>query len=200
MGNQWFTSDLHLGHRRVSTLRGFSDPDEHDRVVLDNLRAVLVPGDMLWCLGDLNVGAPETRERALSLLGDLFRDAGIAAHLIAGNHDACHPMHRKGYLLQSEYLKVFASVQPYQRLTWAGREVWLSHFPRPGLDHEGMESRNDNIRLDVPWLVHGHLHSASPVTGDGMVDVGLDAWGLRPVHQATVQDTLFGTPGQRRTQ
>jgi calcineurin-like phosphoesterase family protein len=36
----WLVSDLHLGHRKVSRLRGFDDVDEHDRVVLGNLRAV----------------------------------------------------------------------------------------------------------------------------------------------------------------
>ena len=192
MGNQWFTSDLHLGHRFVAGLRGFDDPAEHDRVILANLRAALRPGDVLWCLGDLSVGPVEARERALGLLGELFRETGVTAHLITGNHDACHPMHRRSHLHQREYLEVFASVQPYQRLSWDGDEVWLCHFPRPGFDHEGMASRHDELRLDVPQLVHGHLHSASPVTGPGMVDVGLDAWDLHPVPQARVQKTLAG--------
>lgn len=192
MGNQWFTSDLHLGHRFVAGLRGFDDPDEHDEVILGNLRDALRPGDVLWCLGDLAVSSPR---RALDLLGELFDDTGVTAHLIAGNHDPCHPMHRKGYQHQKAYLEIFDSVQPYQRTEWSGHEVWLSHFPRPGFDHHGVESRHDNLRLDVPWLVHGHLHSASPVTGPGMVDVGLDAWDLRPVDQAMVRTTLFGSVG-----
>ncbi|WP_186314568.1 hypothetical protein [Corynebacterium glyciniphilum] len=36
----WPVSDLHLGHRKVSELRGFADTDEHDRVILDHLREV----------------------------------------------------------------------------------------------------------------------------------------------------------------
>ncbi|MDN6439401.1 MAG: metallophosphoesterase family protein [Corynebacterium nuruki] len=189
MGQQWYTSDLHLGHRLVSGLRGFEDTDEHDRAILGNLREALRPGDVLWCLGDLAVGSPT---RAIDLLGALFEETGVTAHLIAGNHDACHPMHRKGYLHQQAYLTCFASVQPYQKMVWAGEDVWLSHFPRPGHDHEGMASRHDELRLDVPLLVHGHLHSDRPVTGPGMVDVGLDAWELRPVPRDRVQQTLFG--------
>lgn len=46
----WTVSDLHFGHRLVAELRGFTDTDEHDRVVLDHLREV-PDGSVLLCLG-----------------------------------------------------------------------------------------------------------------------------------------------------
>jgi calcineurin-like phosphoesterase family protein len=49
-GGFCLVSDLHLGHRKVSQLRGFDDVDDHDRVVLDNLRAV-PDGTTVICLG-----------------------------------------------------------------------------------------------------------------------------------------------------
>lgn len=195
MGQQWFTSDLHLGHRLVSNLRGFSDTDDHDRVILGNLAESLRPGDVVWVLGDISCGPRVDEDRAIGLLADQFADAGVTAHLISGNHDSCHPLHRRSHLRQRDYLRAFDSVQPYQRMVWRKQELWLCHFPRPGLDHEDMASRHDELRLDVPLLVHGHLHSDTPETGRGMVDVGVDAWNLRPVTQGRVQDVLFADSG-----
>ncbi|MGD7002115.1 metallophosphoesterase [Corynebacterium halotolerans] len=185
----WFTSDLHLGHRLVAGLRGFSGTARHDETVLENLAAALRPGDRLWVLGDLSVGDKTVEQRALDLLAEYL--PGIEKHLIAGNHDSCHPLHKSAFRRQGVFLEVFESVQAYQKLRWQGREVWLSHFPRQGQDHEGMASRFDELRLEVPLLVHGHLHSAVPQVAEGQVDVGLDAWGLRPVRQEEVQDLLF---------
>ncbi|MGO1949749.1 MAG: metallophosphoesterase family protein [Mycobacteriaceae bacterium] len=193
MGQQWFTSDLHLGHRFVAGLRGFVDTGEHDRVILDNLAGALRPGDVVWVLGDISCGPRDDEDRAIALLAELFTRAGVTAHLISGNHDSSHPLHRRSHARQRDYLQAFTSVQPFQRMTWQKRELWLCHFPRPGLDHDDMSSRHDNVRLDVPLLVHGHLHSDSPVTGPGMVDVGVDAWDLHPVSQTQVQQTLFGS-------
>lgn len=183
----WFTSDLHLGHRFVARLRGM-EVAVHDRQVLAGIQS-LPPGDRLWILGDLSRGAPEEERRALDLLAR--HGEHLEMHLIAGNHDSCHPIHKSAFRMQKHFFEVFASVQAYQKLRWEGRSVYLSHFPRPGLDHEGMESRHDEVRLRVDNLVHGHLHQSHPDTGPGMVDVGLDAWGLRPVRQEVVQDLLF---------
>ncbi|AGF73146.1 metallophosphoesterase [Corynebacterium halotolerans] len=183
----WFTSDLHLGHRFVARTRGM-EVDDHDELVLANL-AALPAGDRLWVLGDLSRGAPEDEQRALRLIAE--HAAHLEIHLVPGNHDSCHPLHKSAFRMQPKFLEVFASVQPYQKLRWEGRAVYLSHFPRPGQDHERTESRHDDVRLDVDWLVHGHLHSTSPVSCPGQVDVGLDAWGMRPVPQPRVQELLF---------
>ena len=197
MGTTWFTSDLHLGHPFVAELRGFADVERHDRVILDNLMSCLRPGDTLWFLGDISSGWGPQEERALSLFDATLRplrdhpDKPLALHMISGNHDTSHPLHKDAYLRQPRFLEVFDSVQAAQSAQWREQEVWFSHFPRPGYDHEGMDSRHDELRLDVPFLVHGHLHSAQPVTGQGQVDVGVDAWDLAPVKQSKVEELLF---------
>lgn len=186
----WFTSDLHLGHRFVAGLRGFRNVDEHDEAVLTNLREAVKSGDRLWVLGDLSVGDENDEQRALDLIERNL--SGIQKHLIAGNHDSCHPLHKSAFKRQPVFLSVFDSVQAYQKQRWQGHEVWLSHFPRRGQDHAGMPSRFDDLRLTVPLLVHGHLHSDVPQVAEGQVDVGLDAWNLRPVRQEEVQALLLG--------
>ncbi|HZK31473.1 MAG TPA: metallophosphoesterase [Corynebacterium sp.] len=183
----WFTSDLHLGHRFVAGRRGFADPDAHDELILAGL-AALPAGDRLWVLGDLS-GRHDQEQRALDLVAE---HAGhLELHLIPGNHDSCHPLHKSAFRMQRRFLEVFESVQAFQLLKWRGRTVALSHFPRPGQDHPGMVSRHDEVRLDVDLLVHGHLHSPYPVTGPGQVDVGVEAWDFQPAPQESVEKFLF---------
>lgn len=187
----WFTSDLHLGHEFVARLRGM-DVATHDEVVLEGIRK-LPAGDRLWVLGDISRGSSENERRALDLLAE--HGGHLEMHLVPGNHDSCHPIHRSSHRRQEVFLEVFASVQAFQKLRWRGRDVFLCHFPRPGMDHEGMASRHDEVRLDVDLLVHGHLHSPQPITGWGLVDVGLDAWGMSPVRQFAVEKALFDHAG-----
>ncbi|MBC2681122.1 phosphoprotein phosphatase [Corynebacterium sp. 4HC-13] len=199
MSTTWFTSDLHLGHPFVAKLRGFDDVEEHDRTLLGNMLDVLEEGDTLWFLGDLSSGWGPQEERALDLfdatLEPLRNDVEdpVVVHLISGNHDTCHPLHEEAPERQRRFLEVFDTVQTQQIMFLQGEEVWLSHFPRPGQDHEGMSSRHDDMRLNVPLLVHGHLHSETPVTGPGQIDVGVDAWHLAPVRQETLEEVLFSS-------
>lgn len=184
----WLTSDLHLGHHFVARLRGFDDVEKHDEAVLAGIRD-LPKGDRLWILGDLSRGSSAEERRALQLLR--VHGAHLEMHLTPGNHDSCHPIHRSSHKTQRMFLDVFHSVQAYQKLKWEGRTVYLNHFPRPGMDHPGMPSRHDEVRLHAEYIVHGHLHSAHPDTGAGLVDVGQDAWDMRPVRQVDVQAVLF---------
>ncbi|MFP7364309.1 metallophosphoesterase family protein [Corynebacterium callunae] len=189
MSATWFSSDLHLGHSFVASLRGFEDPEDHDEVILGNLEKLLQAGDTLWILGDISSGSRGAEERALSLIGN--RLGGVEKHLIAGNHDSCHPLFRDAYKRQARFLEVFDSVQSAQRMKWEGEDVYLSHFPRPGQDHQGMPSRYDELRLNVPLLIHGHLHSQFPMTARGQVDVGVEAWNLQPAPEHLVRQRLW---------
>ena len=96
----WFTSDLHLGHPFVAELRGYgnsgeidADVERHDETILNNLTSALAPGDTLWVLGDISSGWGPQEERALDLLAQAFSGLDVTVHLIAGNHDSCHPLH-----------------------------------------------------------------------------------------------------------
>lgn len=195
MTEMWFSSDLHLGHQFVASLRGFDDPDEHDEVVLENLERLLSKGDVLWILGDLSSGSLRAEERALDLIAQ--RLGGVDKHLVAGNHDSCHPLHRHAFKRQRRFLEVFESVQAFQRMKWEGEDVYLSHFPRPGQDHPGMESRFDELRLRAPLLIHGHLHSQFPMTAAGQIDVGMEAWGLQPAPAELVKLKLWESLEER---
>ena len=84
----WTVSDLHLGHRLVSELRGFASTDQHDDVIVNNLREI-PDGATLVCLGDISV---RRDDEALQRLGELKREKSFRMILVPGNHDRVHPM------------------------------------------------------------------------------------------------------------
>ena len=84
----WTVSDLHLGHRLVSELRGFASTEQHDEVILNNLREI-PDGATLVCLGDISV---RRDDEALRRLGELKREKSLRMILVPGNPDRVHPM------------------------------------------------------------------------------------------------------------
>jgi calcineurin-like phosphoesterase family protein len=168
----WFTSDLHLGHRLVANLRGFESAADHDAAIVNAWDRMVRKDDDVWVLGDLCASAPH---HALDLLASMQG----RKHLVSGNHDRCHPMHRDAHNWQRRYLEVFASVQPFARRKVGGQDVLLSHFPYER-DREEPRYMQYRLRDHGGWLLHGHLHTEDRGVGRE-IHVGVDAWGLAPV-------------------
>ena len=203
MSTVFFTADLHLGHRLVSDLRGFDTVEEHDRAVMGNLMAAVGAGDTLWVLGDLSAGGSAGQRYALELLARFSAEHRIQMHLIAGNHDGVHPMHRNAHTWDQTYRHVFDRVQPFARRRIAGKSVWLSHFPwKGGGDHTDLD-RYETVRLGddgTSWLLHGHTHSPEPVDrARRQLHIGLDAWGLSPVPLEAVAALIEAAPTESAT-
>lgn len=202
MGAVWFTSDLHIGHELVAKerMRGRVLPryvgaeiDAHDHILAEHWDAVVRPDDQVWVLGDISAGGKAAETNALRWL---TQRPGWK-HLVAGNHDSCHPMHRDAHKRQPEFLiEAFETVQAFARRRIAGQSVLLSHFPYVG-DHTAV-SRFDQYRLrDMgKLLLHGHTHDEAKVapTPDWttQIHVGVDAWDLRPVHIDELADLITG--------
>ena len=179
-----FTSDLHLGHRTVSEIRGFDSIEEHDRVVLGNISKVVRPGDTLWILGDVAMGG--WKETIVPLM-ELVSTNRVNTHVVLGNHDRPAPNNSNGHAYVTEFATRggFASVSTVAKISVEGRSLLMSHYPYDG-DHTE-EERYDQFRLrDLgTTLLHGHTHSDQRVShssnGTLQIHVGLDAWGLKPV-------------------
>ena len=187
-GRVWFTSDPHFGHRFVAGLRGFTGPDEHDAALMANFTSVVREGDQVWWLGDLAMSNPK---RALTLISGLRG----THHLIAGNHDRCHPSHRDSHKHLRAYLDVFASVQPFARRRINGEEVLLSHFPyanEPDADRGEVRDTQYRLANEGRWLLHGHTHMADQRVHGRQIHVGLDAWDLRPVPLTVIERLIPG--------
>lgn len=177
----------------MAGLRGFDTTAEHDAALMDTFYRLTRPGDTLWILGDISIGSRQATEHALGLLGGLA-DSGRILHLISGNHDSTSPLHRDAHKHQAGFFRVFSSVSHVARRNIDGESVWMSHFPFYGAgDRAGRSERGQALRVHDDGstiLLHGHLHGDTPVTGPRSVDVGLDAHGLLPWHEAELTELV----------
>lgn len=201
MSKVWYTSDLHLSHKKVSEIRGFSDTVSHDEAISREWERVVGKKDVVYVLGDIAVN---NYRYALDVLATLPG----RKHLISGNHDIVHPMHTRGHSKaeQDRWYKVFDTIQPFLRKKLNKHELLLSHFPYPewgdGNHREG--SRYNQFRLPDEGfpLLHGHTHGSETFHSSNPEDnwyhiknqlhVGWDAWGTL-VPQDTVIEWLNET-------
>lgn len=186
----WLTSDPHWGHAWVAQLRGFATVEDHDAWMLDMYSSTFKKRDVIWWLGDLAMSSPRV---ALTLTATMDGDH----HLIAGNHDECHSMHRDAHTRTAQYLEVFKSVQPFARRRIEGQNVLLSHFPyahAANADHSEVPRYTQFRFPDLgTTLLHGHTHGQEKLTttvhNTKQVHVGLDAW-RRPVSLEEIAELI----------
>jgi calcineurin-like phosphoesterase family protein len=139
----------------------------------------------VWVLGDIAVADLDgALEKIQALPG--------TKHLISGNHDPSHPMHRKAAASQKRMLTAFDSVQPFARRRIDGEDVLLSHFPYNGPGGDRGEIRYPQWRLpDLgAWLLHGHTHMEDQRRHGKQIHVGVDAWDLTPVPVGTITELM----------
>ena len=125
-----------------------------DEALVERWNAAVAPADTVWHLGDFAVRLPP--QRAAELLATLQG----TRHLVAGNNDP--PAIRA--------LPGWASVQDYAELELDGHRLVLCHYPLRAWNAQHRGARQ----------LHGHSHGRlKPLPRQ--VDVGVDAWGFRPV-------------------
>ena len=56
MSDVYVISDLHLAHRKLAQVRGFSSMDEHDHFIINRIRSVVRKRDVIYLLGDVCFG------------------------------------------------------------------------------------------------------------------------------------------------
>lgn len=188
MTARFWTSDLHLGHRKVSEIRGFETTDEHDAAIQTAWHRQVKPDDEVFVLGDLSSGFGE--DRALAIIADLPG----RKHLVAGNHDSVSSTHRDGYRYQKAFLEVFESVQQFARVRVRGRDAFMSHYPYASQGDGPGRGAPRHLQFRLPdlgeLLIHGHTHHSDPFSGSTTgreMCVSWDAWG-RLVGQKDIDD------------
>lgn len=180
----WTVSDLHLGHQRVAETRGFSDTGDHDRGVLDGLRAV-PDGSVLLCLGDISV---RKDAYALGRLAELKAEKNLTMWLIPGNHDRIHPMFGPESVAEWTplYREIFDVIALDLQVRIGRWQVLMTHLPRAsGKDavpdpHQTPQLARWAGREGFDCTVHGHTHSPVPVRRKH-VNLSLEATGMAPV-------------------
>lgn len=191
----WFTSDLHIGHKLVSGLRGFwkldidgvrvVDTEAHDRALAENWDATVGPEDEVWVLGDLSINS------GAQVLA-WFADRPGIIHLVSGNHDQTHSLFgpTKSSRKLAEWVPHFASIQDEATIVIAGKTVTLSHFPywSFGDGHDRATARYEKwrpVESDTAILLHGHTHGTE-TAHERSFHVGLDAHGLHLVPESVI--------------
>lgn len=192
MTRVWFTADLHLNHSFVAYLRGYEGPDDHDADLILGWNRLVAPEDTVWVLGDVVIGKWPLGVKKMKALNG-------RKYLVAGNHDRCHPMHRKApreVIRFTEGDGMFDYVASSARVALpGGGRVLCSHFPYAGEGGRDIAERFSQWRLkdEGETLVHGHTHSTQRFSwspgGTPQVHVGLDAWG-RPASGKEVEELI----------
>ena len=141
---------------------------------------VVGPDDEVIIVGDLAMGRLEESLAYVSLLNGHKR-------LVPGNHDRMFGCHGTKYAnMVQRYLDagIDEVLDEQIEITINGDPFLVCHFPYKGDSKEGHEDRYQEKRPKDQgmFLIHGHTHGLWRKSGR-MIDVGVDAWGGRPVSE-----------------
>lgn len=161
MGNIWFTSDTHYGHRNILEYckRPFSSIDEHDEALIERFNEAVGDNDIVYHVGDFALCSYErAQEIGRRLNGKEF-------HIILGNHDK---------VIRKNHFPSFSSAQDVLLLKFGKSRndwIWLSHYAHARWPH----AHHGALHL------FGHSHGSFKGLGRSM-DVGVDTNDYRPYH------------------
>lgn len=175
----FFTSDHHFGHANTIKYcqRPFTSADEMNEEMIRRWNSVVCPEDTVYYLGDFSLSKDCVEQFAPRLNGQKC--------LLMGNHDACHPCHKKkaaaGLIV---YKKAgFISLGLESHLEIAGQKVLLNHMPyfseEPSPEYK-IKYKEFRPKDEGLWLLHGHIHEKWK-TREKMINVGVDVWDFYPV-------------------
>lgn len=156
----FFTSDTHFGDHRTINIwkRPFAGVAEMDAALIASWSAAVGTEDEVWHLGDFARKSADAEAVLARLPG--------TKHLVRGNNDPDGTVRAAGW----------ASVQDYAELELEGRRLVLCHYP----------FRSWNGQHKGAVNLHGHSHGRlKPMPRQ--IDIGVDAWGWRPVTLAELQ-------------
>ena len=191
------------GELTFTELKDLVNWRKHDEDLINNFNEILKPEDELYVLGDLSTGGRASAQEAIIMVGRL-KVPRKRRHLILGNHDPLIPSHGGGKELK-DLLDQFNSVSRNEVIVIDGRNVALSHFQfRSHLDgsSNGRLSTNANAKEFSKYavvddgsllLLHGHTHAKEPFEfgNPREMNVGVDAWSMKPVSEDVVVERLI---------
>lgn len=195
----WFTSDPHFYHTNVIKYcdRPYSTVEEMNEDLIRKWNETVSPEDTVICVGDFAMAFRPVETFTPRLNGRKI--------LVAGNHDWCHPAHKKSRTPENQQIWIqkyldngWAEVHMQMRMEIGGKVVNIAHLPY--LEENSQEDlRHSKHRLteDGTPLICGHIHEKwkTRVTNGGtlMVNVGVDVWGMKPVSLEEVEKIINGT-------
>lgn len=205
---RWWSSDAHFSHANIINFcdRPYSDVNQMNTDLVNRINARVQPEDELWLLGDIAMG-----DISSSLPGNLGRII-CPIHLVAGNHDRCHPSYGSKHERYTDFYKNAPNVTQLTITNTTtvlanGIEVNVSHFPyasvdaRPSIRRDGTQEMADKFLQwrpvdDGKWLLCGHVHEKWRQRGR-IINVGIDAWGGVPINENQIIELINQGPAER---
>ena len=157
----FFTADTHFGdcHLVARQRRAFASVEAHDEALIARWNTRVGEGDTVWHLGDF--AAHASREHCAAVFARLN---GIK-RLVHGNHDTNRVLDLPWAEPPVESARIGA--QDASGRSW---RLFLSHYAHRAWPGLWRGTRH----------LYGHTHGSLPDTRFSC-DVGVDAWGYRPV-------------------
>ena len=190
---RYFTSDLHLGHANAIEFlhRPFSNVEEMNQTLIQNINQTVGARDELWILGDFAYKI--NKEKVCSLRSQIVCKY---VHLVYGNHD-------KNYAGNH----IFQSVQHYKELKTEYGRIVLFHYPimewsaahygsihLHGHIHTTGDYNAENLkRKFIDRFPYGHHTPVREDLGLRIYDVGVDANHFCPISLQRIAE-LMGIP------
>lgn len=177
----YFTSDQHFWHTRIIEFcdRPFKTVEEMNEKIVWLYNSIVCPDDTVYHLGDFSM-AFRPVETFLPRLNGI-------KHFISGNHDFCHPAHKKGKKdlerWKQKYIECgFSSVKEEDSMEINGQKVLLHHMPYRNLEPGPHGEKYSQFRLENKglWLLHGHVHEKW-LKKNKMLNVGVDRHLFQPI-------------------
>lgn len=134
--------------------------------MIEAWNAVVLPGDLVYHLGDFALTRPE---RAAEIAGRLRGQK----YLIFGNHD-------KVIRNDKEFLSKWIWAKDLHQIEVQGQKITLCHY--------AMRTWNQAHR--GAWQLHGHSHGSLKDLGYKQIDVGVDCWGFKPISFEEIKEKM----------
>lgn len=171
---KWFSSDWHLGHKRVIEFanRPFKDIKEMDEVIIENMIKPLKKGDDFYFLGDL-YWDPQSFWKFFNQV-----PKGIRLHWIIGNHDDRYIMNHVGQ---------FAEITPMMDVKFLGQHAVICHFPMMSWNRSHYNS----------FMLFGHHHvngHAMPTIQGKMLNVNCEFNNFKPWSENDIVEYMSHRP------
>ena len=156
MNKVFFTSDLHLFHKKIVefTNRNIETSQErHEEWLIDLWNAQVHKGDLVYILGDVSFAkdADETESVLRKLNGQKF--------VVKGNHDKSEDLDK---LVSSNAIVKW---EQYKERKVNNQHICMFHFPIMSWHKQHYGS----------WHLHGHSHGMLKESKGKMLDAGIDS-------------------------
>ena len=192
----FYTADLHIGHRLIQRLRGYSSLDSMHNTMIKAWNTYVKPEDTTYILGDLSFASRDVTAAVLAQMHG-------RKVLIRGNHDG----HSAHWYRVAGIDSLLSGYAPRPTLLMhpvlAARPVLVSHYQyRPSWLRAVYYALTGQTKLlryyhklpertDLP-LIHGHVHLAWRHKAN-QLNVGWCVWG-HPVSETNIVDILHLEP------